>query len=47
MCLSFLILIRGGVPRYRYDLLTKLGWIKFLGYVLAVFLLTLLLVIGL
>jgi len=24
-CLSFLILIRGGVPRYRYDILTKLG----------------------
>ena len=23
--LSFLILIRGGVPRYRYDILTKLG----------------------
>jgi NADH:ubiquinone oxidoreductase subunit H len=25
MCLAFLILIRGGVPRYRYDFLTKLG----------------------
>ena len=24
-CLAFLILIRGGVPRYRYDILTKLG----------------------
>ena len=25
LCLFFLILIRGGVPRYRYDFLTKLG----------------------
>ena len=40
MCLSFLILIRGGVPRYRYDFLTKIGWVKFLGYVLTVFILT-------
>jgi len=40
-CLSFLILIRGGVPRYRYDILTKLGWVKFLGFVLAIFILTL------
>ena len=40
-CLSFLILIRGGVPRYRYDILTKLGWVKFLGFVLTVFILTL------
>lgn len=24
-CLSFLIFIRGGVPRYRYDFLTKIG----------------------
>ena len=40
-CLAFLILIRGGVPRYRYDILTKLGWVKFLGFVLAVFIFTL------
>jgi len=38
-CLSFLIFIRGGVPRYRYDFLTKIGWIKFLGYVISIFLL--------
>ena len=25
LCLSFLIFIRGGVPRYRYDFLTKIG----------------------
>lgn len=26
----FLILIRAGLPRYRYDYITKLGWAKFL-----------------
>lgn len=38
-CLSigFLVLIRGGTPRYRYDYLTKLGWLKFLGLVILVF----------
>lgn len=43
LCLSMLILIRGGVPRYRYDFLTKIGWVKFLGYILAVFLMSLIL----
>lgn len=38
-----LVLIRGGTPRYRYDYLTKLGWLKFFGLVV-VFFLTLLLV---
>ena len=38
LLMMFLILIRGGVPRYRYDFLTKLGWVKFLGYVLSIFL---------
>ena len=37
ICLVFLSAIRGGVPRYRYDFLTKMGWIKFLGLVLSVF----------
>jgi NADH:ubiquinone oxidoreductase subunit H len=37
ICLVFLSAIRGGVPRYRYDFLTKMGWVKFLGYVLSVF----------
>ena len=37
-CLVFLSAIRGGVPRYRYDFLTKMGWVKFLGYVLSLFL---------
>ena len=37
LCLMFLILIRGGVPRYRYDFLTKMVWIKFLIYILSLF----------
>lgn len=28
--LFFLMFIRAGLPRYRYDYLTKLGWVKFL-----------------
>ena len=39
-CLAFLIVIRGCIPRYRYDFLTKMGWVKFLGYVLTIFLIT-------
>lgn len=35
-CIAFLILIRGGTPRYRYDFLTKLGWLKFLSLILLV-----------
>lgn len=42
LCIGCLILIRGGVPRYRYDFLTKIGWVKFLGYILTIFLLTIL-----
>ncbi len=37
VCIAFLVLIRGGAPRYRYDYLTKLGWLKFLGFVIFVF----------
>jgi NADH:ubiquinone oxidoreductase subunit H len=37
----FLVLIRGGTPRYRYDYLTKLGWLKFLGLLVVFFLTTL------
>jgi len=37
LAIAFLILIRGGTPRYRYDYLTKLGWLKFLGLVIVVF----------
>lgn len=38
LLLALLIFIRGGVPRYRYDFLTKMGWIKFLNIVLGGFL---------
>ena len=44
MLIAMLVFIRGGIPRYRYDFLTKIGWIKFLSLVLAVFLSTLLFV---
>jgi len=37
ICIAFLILIRGGTPRYRYDYLTKLGWLKFLGLIILIF----------
>lgn len=29
--IAVLIVIRGCIPRYRYDFLTKIGWLKFLG----------------
>jgi len=41
--IGLLIVVRGGIPRYRYDFLTKLGWIKTLSLVLAIFLVNLLL----
>lgn len=33
--ISTLIFIRAGTPRYRYDYLSKLGWLKFLFFLLA------------
>ena len=33
--IALLIFIRGGIPRYRFDHLTKVGWIKYLSLVLA------------
>lgn len=41
--IALLVFIRGGIPRYRYDFLTKIGWIKFLSLVLALFTTSLLL----
>jgi NADH:ubiquinone oxidoreductase subunit H len=35
LALFLLIFIRAGLPRYRYDYLTKLGWTKFLLLVLS------------
>jgi NADH:ubiquinone oxidoreductase subunit H len=43
LSIMFLIVIRGCVPRYRYDLLTKMGWVIFLGYVLMIFIAALML----
>lgn len=42
--IALLVFVRGGIPRYRYDFLTKVGWIKFLSLILSVFLSSLLLV---
>jgi len=35
--LLFLIFIRAGIPRYRYDFLTILGWNRFLWLCLCIF----------
>jgi len=45
LLIALLVFIRGGIPRYRYDFLTKIGWIKFLSLVIAVFLSSFLLVV--
>lgn len=42
LCICFLIFARGGIPRYRFDYLTRLGWIRFLSLVLLSFLVELL-----
>lgn len=42
--ITLLVFIRGGIPRYRYDFLTKIGWIKFLSLILGIFLNSLLLI---
>ncbi len=36
----FLIFIRAGVPRYRYDYITKLGWSKFVIFTLYILIIT-------
>ena len=33
--IAILIFVRGGIPRYRFDHLTKIGWIKFLSLILS------------
>nr|QPL15900.1 NADH dehydrogenase subunit 1b [Strombidium sp.] len=35
--ISLLVFVRGGIPRYRYDFLTKIGWIKLLSLTLSFF----------
>ena len=38
LLIALLVFVRGGIPRYRFDFLTKIGWIKFLSLILSVFL---------
>jgi NADH:ubiquinone oxidoreductase subunit H len=42
--IAVLIFVRGGIPRYRYDFLTKLGWVKTLSLILIILFLTLLMI---
>lgn len=42
MSIALLIFIRGGLPRYRFDHLTKVGWVKFLTLVVCFLLIELL-----
>lgn len=44
ICIALLIFARGGIPRFRFDYLTKLGWIRFLSLVLLVFILEILII---
>ena len=44
LLIALLVFIRGGIPRYRFDHLTKMGWIKFLSLVLASILVEMLLI---
>lgn len=37
LCIALLIFARGGIPRFRFDYLTKLGWIRFLSLVILSF----------
>ena len=42
MSIALLIFIRGGLPRYRFDHLTKVGWVKFLSLIVCFLLIELL-----
>lgn len=44
LLIALLVFVRGGIPRYRFDFLTKIGWIKFLSLVLSIFLSSMLLI---
>ena len=37
LIILLLIFVRGGIPRYRYDFLTKMGWFKYFSWVLLFF----------
>lgn len=34
LLIALLVFVRGGIPRYRYDFLTKVGWIQMLNFIL-------------
>jgi NADH:ubiquinone oxidoreductase subunit H len=36
LLVALLVFVRGGIPRYRYDFLTKVGWIQMLNFILLV-----------
>lgn len=40
LLILLLIFVRGGIPRYRYDFLTKMGWFKYFSWVLLFFILS-------
>ena len=40
LIILLLIFVRGGIPRYRFDFLTKMGWFKYFSWVLLFFLTT-------
>jgi NADH:ubiquinone oxidoreductase subunit H len=42
LSIALLIFIRGGLPRYRFDHLTKVGWVKFLSLIVCFLLIELL-----
>lgn len=43
LLISLLVFVRGGIPRYRYDYLTKIGWLRLLSLTVAFFLISLIL----
>ena len=44
LLIALLVFVRGGIPRYRYDFLTKIGWFKLLSLTLSFFLTSFLLI---
>ena len=44
LCIALLVFVRGGIPRYRFDYLTKIGWVKILSIVLSIFITTALMI---
>ena len=44
LLIALLVFVRGGIPRYRFDYLTKIGWIKILSIVLSIFIVTVLMI---